>query len=223
MELHATALWRGADRPAVRRSRKRRTELNRTVGPTLKLWMSGIEPEAEEFATLLQRAVAGDVSAFERIMTRYERRVLSLAWRLLGRLEDAQDASQEVFLRAFRYLHRFDPQRPLQPWLMRMTVNVCHDIGKKRQQQPQATIEEDQFRCSGDPHQDLHSEERRRILYRALRELPEKERAAIVLRDIEGMSTAEVAEILGSSEATVRSQICTARLKIKKAVEREGL
>ena len=75
------------------------------------LWMSPIEPEAEEFAILLERAIAGDVSAFERIIVRYERRVLSVSWRLLGRLEDAQDASQEVFLRAFRYLHRFDPRR----------------------------------------------------------------------------------------------------------------
>jgi RNA polymerase sigma-70 factor (ECF subfamily) len=92
------------------------------------LWMSGIDPEAEEFAMLLERAIAGDVPAFERIIMRYERRVFSLAWRLLGRPEDAQDASQEVFLRAFRYLHRFDPRRPFEPWLMKMTVNVCHMI-----------------------------------------------------------------------------------------------
>jgi RNA polymerase sigma-70 factor (ECF subfamily) len=185
------------------------------------LWMSRIEPEAEgraAFAILLQRAVAGDVSAFEQIMLRYERRVLSLAWRLLGRPEDAQDASQEVFLRAFRYLHRFDPGRPFEPWLMKMTVNVCHDLGKKR---PQYTLlDPEALRTTRDPHHDLHSEEQKKMLYKALQELPEKERAAVVLRDIEGFSTAEVAEILGSSEATVRSQISTARLKIRKAVKR---
>ena len=187
------------------------------------LWMSGIDSEAEEFIVLLKRAIAGDVSAFERIIVRYERRVLSLAWRLLGKQEDAQDASQEVFFRAFRYLHRFDSRRPFEPWLMKMAVNVCHDLGKKRQRQPEGLRDPDTVQATGSPHDDLHYEEQRKILYKALQELPEKERAAIVLRDIEGLSTAEVAEILNSSEATVRSQICTARLKIRKAVERGRL
>jgi RNA polymerase sigma-70 factor, ECF subfamily len=185
--------------------------------------MSGIESEAQEFALLLQRAMTGDVSAFERIVLRYERRVMSLAWRLLGKPEDAQDASQEVFLRAYRYLHRFDVRRPFEPWLMKMTVNVCHDLGRKRLQQPDSMRDPDAVRGMGTPHDELHSEEQKRMLYKALQELPEKERAAIVLRDIEGLTTAEVAEILGSSEATVRSQISTARLKIRKAVERGRL
>lgn len=186
------------------------------------LWMSRTDPGSgapTEFAAVLERAVAGDVSAFEQIIVRYERRVLTLAWRLLGRAEDAQDASQEVFLRAFRFLHRFDRRRAFEPWLMKMTVNVCHDLGRKRLQHPNALIDPDALRSRSDPHEDLHSEEQRRILHKALQELPEKERAAVVLRDIEGMSTAEVAEILGSSEGTVRSQISTARLKIRKALK----
>lgn len=187
------------------------------------LWMSRIDPDRgadAEFALILERAVAGDVSAFEQIIVRYERRVLTLAWRLLGRTEDAQDASQEVFLRAFRFLHRFDQRRPFEPWLMKMTVNVCHDLGRKRQQHPGALIDPDMLKSSSDPHGDLQSEEQKKMLYNVLRELPEKERAAVVLRDIEGLSTAEVAEVLGSSEGTVRSQISTARLKIKKALKR---
>src|SRR5215510_9792138 len=99
------------------------------------LWMSRIgrdEESQRELATILERAIAGDVSAFEQIIVRYERRVLSLAWRLLGKPEDAQDASQEVFLRAFRFLHRFDRRRPFEPWLMKINVNVCHDLSRKR-------------------------------------------------------------------------------------------
>jgi RNA polymerase sigma-70 factor (ECF subfamily) len=182
--------------------------------------MSRIGPEPEEMAALLGRAIAGDVSAFEQIIVRYERRVLTLAWRLLGRVEDAQDASQEVFLRAFKYLHRFDSGRRFEPWLITMTVNVCRDLGRKRQQQPDLPIEPDFLRAAGDPHSDLNSLEQRKMLHAALAELPEKERAAVVLRDIEGFATAEVAEMLGSSEATVRSQISIARLKIKKVIER---
>jgi RNA polymerase sigma-70 factor (ECF subfamily) len=187
------------------------------------LWMSRVGPDAKgesELTLLVERAIAGDVSAFEQIILRYERRVLSLAWRLLGRPEDAQDASQEVFLRAFRYLHRFDRRRPFEPWLMKMTVNVCHDLGKKRQTWANVEIDPDDLRASGDPHHELHSEEQKKILYTALQALPEKERAAVVLRDLEGLSTAEVAEVLGSSEATVRSQISSARLKIRKAIKR---
>ena len=186
------------------------------------LWMSGLgSGEAQaEFAVVLERAIAGDVSAFEQILLRYERRVLSVAWRLLGKQEDAQDAAQEVFLRAFRYLHRFDRRRPFEPWLMKMTVNVCHDLSKKRREHPGETIDPDFVRAASDPHGELHSEEQKRILWRALQELPEKERAAIVLRDIEGLSTAEVAEALGSSEPTVRSQISNARLKIRKMLRR---
>src|SRR5262249_40101675 len=159
-------------------------------------------------------AVTGDVSAFEHIVIRYERRVLTLAWRLLGSQADAQDASQEVFLRAFRFLHRFDSTRPFEPWLMRLTVNVCRDIGRKR---PSNTVlDPEVLQARSDPHAELSAEEQRRTLHAILQELPEKERAAVILRDIEGLSTAEVAGILGSSETTVRSQISTARLKIRK-------
>lgn len=187
------------------------------------LWMSRIPPEAEaeaEVAVLLGRAVAGDISAFEQVIGRFERRVMTLAFRLLGTTEDAQDAAQEVFLRVYRRLHRFDSGRLFEPWLVRMTVNVCRDLGRKRQRYPNVILEADLLRASGDPHSELNSEEQRQMVRRALGELPEKERAAVVLRDLEGFSTAEVAGILGSSETTVRSQISIARLKIKKAIKR---
>ena len=101
-----------------------------------------------------------------------------------------------------------------------MTVNVCRDIGRKKQRYPTVAFDFERLRAGGDPHSELSSEEQRQSLYAALAELPEKEKSAVVLRDIEGFSTAEVAEILGSSEATVRSQISTARIKIRKAIQR---
>src|SRR3954462_317041 len=118
------------------------------------LWMTGISPERDaEFASVVQRAIAGDLSAFEQIVIRYERRVLTLAWRLLGSAEDAQDASQEVFLRAFRFLHRFDATRPFEPWLVRMTVNVCRDLGRKRQ--PGALFDADTLIAPDNPHAEV--------------------------------------------------------------------
>ena len=192
--------------------------------------MSQSEKEGErtsELTMLLTRAASGDAAAFEQIVVRHERRVLTLSWRLLGAMEDAQDAAQEVFLRTFKYLHRFDAQKPFEPWLVRMTVNVCRDLGKARQLRRAILVEQkdgydrvEQRDSAHNPHEELQVEQQRQMLYRAMNELPEKERMAFVLRDIEGMTTAEAAEALGSSEATVRSQISSARLKIRKLVER---
>jgi RNA polymerase sigma-70 factor (ECF subfamily) len=160
-------------------------------------------------------------------MVENERRVLTLAWRLLGGMDDAQDAVQEVFLRAFKYLHRFDVNKPFVPWLMRITVNVCRDLGRKRGSLPDSLAAVDAPHAepvaegrAGNPHAELASVERREMLWAALEQLPRKERAAIVLRDLEGLSTREVAGLLKSSPATVRSQISSARLKIGKSIRR---
>jgi RNA polymerase sigma-70 factor (ECF subfamily) len=191
--------------------------------PATPLWMSRLGAGADSdqpFDTILERAIAGDVSAFEQIVVRHERRVLTLAWRLLGNSADAQDASQEVFLRAFRFLRRFDPRRPIEPWLVRITVNVCRDCAKRTRQQPGGIAESREPICANDPHDDLQAQEQKLRLQQALQQLPEKERAAVVLRDIEGLSTAEVAQVLGSSETTVRVQISNARLKMRKLLKR---
>ncbi len=159
-------------------------------------------------------------SQFERLMKAHERQVMGTAWRLLGHLEDAQDAAQEVFLRLYRYLDRYDDRRPLEPWLYRVTVNVCRDLGRRRQVRraiPLEDLEKTKPLASAEPDPGTAADlaEERQIVEQALLTLAEKERTAIVLRDVEGLSTAEVAEILGSSQTTVRSQICRARLKIK--------
>lgn len=163
---------------------------------------------------------------FERLMKAHERRVLNTAWRLLGRLEDAQDAAQEVFLRLYRTLDRIDGSRPLEPWLYRVTVNVCRDLGRRRQSRRAIPLEEFEqakplISIEPDPGTAASLDEERKIAEQALATLAEKERTALVLRDVEGLSSAEVAEVLGSSQTTVRSQICRARLKIKKFRDRK--
>jgi len=188
---------------------------------------TGAGKPRDEKAELVIQA-RSDAGAFERLMRLHERQVLSTAWRLLGRLEDAQDAAQEVFLRLYRYLDRFDAGRPLEPWLYRVTVNVCRDFGRRRKVRQAISLEDLEASRpleSTDPTMDPGAvaslAEERRIVEEALATLAEKERAALVLRDIQGLTTAEVAEALGSSQPTVRSQICRARLKIKKFRERK--
>lgn len=169
---------------------------------------------------LIEAARAGDLAAFEALMRQHERLVLATAFRLLGSLPDAQDISQEVFLKLYRNLGKVGAEATIAGWLYRVTANACHDL--RRRKQPAAPMEfvEDLRAGGADPQQAAAEAERRRVLEMSLRILPEKERAALVLRDLEGLSTEEVARVLGSSEATVRSQISKARVKVRGFVER---
>jgi len=167
----------------------------------------------------LEAARSGDRAAFDLLMRRHERLVLRTAYRLASRLEDAQDASQEVFLRLYRNLAKLDTSS-LTGWLYRVTVNVCHDARRRQLSTVSLDDTPELAATGGDLQQRAGQNERRELLLRSLRVLSEKERAALVLRDLEGLSTAEVADVLGSSVATVRSQISKARLKMRDYVER---
>jgi RNA polymerase sigma-70 factor, ECF subfamily len=151
---------------------------------------------------------------FEELVAAHERMVLRTAYRLLGRLEDAQDAAQEVFLRLFRNLGRVegDPKA----WLYRVTVNVCNDHHRKRL--PVVELDEHRADPAPDPERAATLDERKRLLMDGLATLGERERTSVVLRDIEGLSTAETAEILGVEEGTVRSHISAGRVKLAKYV-----
>ena len=144
--------------------------------------------------------------------------------KLLGSTDDAQDAAQEVFLRVFKYIHRFDSNKPIEPWLVQVTVNVCRNIGRIRQRcwnTFPATVDADLVVAhpSRDPLAGLAEEQQRQMLWKALDALPQKERLAVILRDIDGLKTSEVAQLLGSSETTVRSQVSRARVRMKEAID----
>jgi len=163
--------------------------------------------------TLPIRDVTADQPSFDELMALHQQRVLRTAYRLLGRMEDAQDASQEVFLRLLKNLDKLD--RDPQAWLYRVTVNVCNDQFRRKM-----TLVEAPERADPRPGVDrvLEMDERKALLMAGLSTLAERERAAVVLRDIEGLSTREVAEALGVEEVTIRSQICGARMKLAKYV-----
>jgi RNA polymerase sigma-70 factor, ECF subfamily len=154
---------------------------------------------------------------FEQVVRTRERMVLAAAWRLLGSVDDARDAAQEVFLRLFRQWPRLPADARIEAWLYRVTVNVCFDVRARRR----ATVEvpDDLTNQSPGAQAEIEARERRDMLIAALARLPERERTAIVLREIEELSTAEVAEAMGVSEATVRSQISMGRARLKKLLE----
>jgi RNA polymerase sigma-70 factor (ECF subfamily) len=189
--------------------------------------VSGLSENQTWLQLLIQRAAAGDTVAFEQIMIHSQQKVMTLSWRMLGNEADARDAAQEVFLRIYKYLGRFRQDQDFFAWVYQITVNVCRDLAKKRQrhtaQFPTFTSmdigrDESAFEIAGDQEaadETLIAAEQRQLIAGAMAALPAKERAAIVLRDIEGLPTDEVARILKSSQTTVRSQISSARRKIK--------
>jgi len=156
--------------------------------------------------------------SFDDLVRGQERRVLRTALRILGNVEDAQDAAQEVFLRLFKYFNRLDPVREIEAWLYRMTVNVCYDHLRRRR--PVEVLDWDPP-VAATYEAALDLADRRRLLELGLMTLSPRERAVVVLRDIEDLDTRTVAEILNVEEVTVRSQLSMARLKLRRFVERK--
>ncbi|MGD0872175.1 MAG: RNA polymerase sigma factor [Bryobacteraceae bacterium] len=174
-------------------------------------------------ARLLCLARSGDLDAFEQIVALHERRIFALALRLTGSVEDAKDATQETFIRLHRKIHQIDSRRSAGPWLYTVAVNACRDIGRERQRARMVPVDIGLVEPGANP-EGLYSDQEREDRFRAaLSRLPEKERSALLLREMEGLSTGEVARILGSSEATVRSQVCNARLKLRKLFGRRSV
>lgn len=168
----------------------------------------------DDLAQWLAAAKAGDLDAFDRILVRHEAMVLRTSYRLLGNREDAQDAAQEVFLKLYRNLRRIDETRALAPWLYRVTVNECRDLRRRHREAP---LEDAPEPVAHDQTTErIVREEQRAMVARSLRCLSPKERAAVVLRDIEGLPASEVAKAIGASEATVRSHLSAARWKLKR-------
>ena len=190
---------------------------------SLGLCNSSSNTAALSSASIIERAKAGEPGAFEQMIDCYQRKVLSTAWRMLGNREDARDAAQEVFLRVHKYLKGFHSDQDFAAWLYRIIVNVCRDHKRKRGGHHQfASFESereagtlDALASDEDVEANAIKSQQRALIAEALDTLSTKERAALVLRDLEGLSTEEVARVLGSSQTTVRTQISSARAKIK--------
>lgn len=199
-----------------------------TTADGARVFVMAAEPPSRETGTpagVATRSRSSDAEAFEALVRRHERRVYGLARRLLGRPEDAEDAAQEAFLRLYRALDRLDPGRPVLPYLYRLTINVCRDLGRRLRLSAAVPLDDlgpgrEPTDAGADTAAAARLAEERRVAAAALRSLPEKQRAALVLRDLQGLTTREVAQVLGTSEVTVRTQICRARLKVKEYRDR---
>lgn len=182
---------------------------------------------------LIQQCTAGDEIACTRLVTDYQRMVYQLALHLLGDAQEAMDLSQEVFLRVFRTLPQFRGQSSLRTWIYRIALNQASNRQRwwrRRFRSHQVALEEHvenhgelpEVRRYAQPDQVLQQNETASRVWGALADLPFDQRAAIVLREIDGLSYDEIADSLGIAVGTVKSRLARARLNLRGALRGPG-
>jgi RNA polymerase sigma-70 factor, ECF subfamily len=165
---------------------------------------------AAEDVIWVARCLRGDSQAFERLVTKHQRVLFTVAFRLLGDYEDARDATQNAFIRAYTKLDTFDPSRRFFSWIYRIAVNECLNLRRtRRPHEPlQGSLE---ATGAGDPVEARESSERVRA---ALLTLTQEQREVVVLRYYADLSYGEMSEAIGVPEKTVKSRLFSARQKL---------
>lgn len=180
----------------------------------------------------IEAAQAGSLGAFNDLVGAYESRVYNLCYRMLGAAEPAADATQDTFLSAYQALGRFRGGS-FKSWLLRIATNACYDQLRRRQRRPTVSLDQlmdDEEHPIDFPSGDRESDPEDRALQnelsleiqRALRGLPEDQRMALTLADIQGLSYDEIAEITQTSLGTVKSRISRARFKMRDSLLGRG-
>lgn len=180
---------------------------------------------------LIEMAGNGDLKAYEKIIELYEKKVFSIIYHMTKNESDIPDIAQEVFIKIYKNLSKFKKQSSLYTWIYRITVNVCIDEMKKKKKviYLNDTIKtedgeyEVQIADDGKSLEETIEEKETRIkLKNYIKELPEKQRIILILRDIKGFTYMEIAEILKMNLGTVKSQINRARVALKKILMKDG-
>ena len=172
------------------------------------------ERPADERALVLA-AQRGEREAFSELVRTHERRAYAVARAIVVNHEDAEDAVQEAFLHAYRALHRFLPDQAFGAWLHRIVANAALDITRRRKVRDADELPETVASPFRDP---AESSELRRRLQEALETLPARQRAVIVLHDVEGFKHAEIGQTLGIPEGTARSDLHYARSHLREVL-----
>jgi RNA polymerase sigma-70 factor (ECF subfamily) len=166
--------------------------------------------EPNEDVVWVARCLAGDTRAFEVLVNKHQRMLFGLAFRLLGDYEDARDATQNTFIRAFQRLERFDPQRKFFSWLYRIGVNECLNLKRSRRRHEPVT---DSFEAAR-TRDTAEADEMSRLIRKALQELTPDQRDVVVLKYFADLSYGEISDALGIPEKTVKSRLFTARERL---------
>jgi len=186
---------------------------------------------ASDDLDLVHATKDGDVAAFEQLVKRYDRKLLRIAQCVTHNREDSQDAVQEAFLKAYQNMAEFREDSQFSTWLIRITLNQSLMKLRKQRGAREMSLDED-FHADGDilpravtdwapnPEQLYRASELRNILIKALKELRPVLRAVFVLRDIEGLSTTQTAEVLNLSHTAVKARLWRGRLQLRERLNR---
>jgi RNA polymerase sigma-70 factor (ECF subfamily) len=179
---------------------------------------------------IVKRALAGDADAFGEIVERWERRIFALSFGMLGREEDARDATQETFLSAFRNLRGFRGEAKVSSWLHRIAVNQCITRQRRAKVRSETALEDETIGegasflapAHESPARRAERQERTEVVRRAVSALPPELREVIVMKEFEELTFQEIAEVLNLPLSTVKSRLYTALRQLRMRLEKHG-
>lgn len=182
----------------------------------------------EELVTLSQ---GGDLDSFNQLVLRWERPIYALAYRVIGREEEARDVAQETFLRAFRAIKGFKGQAKFSSWLYRITLNLCRDWIRKERRAPVSQAPEgiDIIELAGEatPSESIEDLVGRKQLgvavSKAMALLPDEQRTAIILKEYHGLTFQEIADLLDCPLSTVKTRLYQGLTVVRKQLESAGV
>jgi RNA polymerase sigma-70 factor (ECF subfamily) len=179
---------------------------------------------------LVARAQGGDVESFNQLILRWERPIYALAYRVIGREEDARDVCQDAFLRAYRALPGFKGQAKFSSWLYRIALNLCRDWIRRQRRAPVSQMPEDmdatEMASEAGPVESIEDLVARRelsaIVEEAMSELSEEQRTAIILKEYHGMTFQEIADMQGCPLSTVKTRLYQGLSLLRRRLEQQG-
>lgn len=186
---------------------------------------------AQQEAYLIDKSKEGDITSFEELIIAHQKKAFNIAYRMLGNLEDANDVTQEAILKVYRSISKFKENSSFSTWFYSIVNNTCIDFIRKNRKSNVIYLDKE-YEENGDsykkeisdteshtPETALEKKEVRKLVHDSINQLSPEQRKIIVLRDINGFSYQEIAEILNCSEGTVKSRISRARANLKSIIQ----
>jgi RNA polymerase sigma-70 factor, ECF subfamily len=179
---------------------------------------------------LVARSQGGDLDSFNQLILRWERPIYALAYRVIGREEDARDVCQETFLRAFRALPGFKGQAKFSSWLYRIALNLCRDWIRRQRRAPVMQMPDDtdplEMAAEVGPAESIEDLVARReltaVVQQAMTLLPDEQRTAIILKEYHGMTFQEIADLQGCPLSTVKTRLYLGLSVLRRHLEQNG-
>jgi RNA polymerase sigma-70 factor (ECF subfamily) len=204
------------------------------LGPSTVLFTENRGPSALRMTwtdeELVARSIGGDADSFNELILRWERPIYALAYRVIGREQDARDVCQETFLRAFRALKGFRGQAKFSSWLYRIALNLCRDWVRRERRTPVVQAPEGvdlmDLAAAREPSESIEDLVARKDLTRAVERamalLPEEQRTAIILKEYHGLTFQEIADLLGCPLSTVKTRLYQGLIVLRRELAKDG-